>query len=183
VTATAVAALRRATTVHHRELEDRLGLLGGPLDDLGSYRRLLERFRGFYAPVEERLDAWHAAEPGVVDWPARRKRHLLDADLAFVGGDPSPPRCTRLPDVATTPAALGALYVLEGATLGGQVIRARVGRTLGLDGDGCRFFTSYGPEVPQRWQALRRRIDAETDVAPMAASAVATFAALRDWLT
>lgn len=58
-----------------------------------------------------------------------------------------------------------------------------MGRALGLDRDGCRFFTSYGPDVPRRWQDLRRRIDAEPEVAPMAASAVAAYVAPRDWLT
>ena len=182
----AVTILRRATSPQHALLEDRLARLGGPLDDLASYRSLLEGFWGFYEPFEPRLDAWHADHPDIVDWPDRRKRHLLDRDLADLGRATDGrhlPRCEALPDVSTTPAALGALYVLEGSTLGGRVVTERVGRTLGLADRGCRFFASYGPDVPRRWQAMRRAIDQERDTAAMAESANATFRVLTAWLT
>src|SRR3954471_13830130 len=53
--------LKRETAAAHRQLEAQLGLLDATLD-VHRYRRVLETFYGFYAPVEIDLARLTAAE-------------------------------------------------------------------------------------------------------------------------
>jgi heme oxygenase len=184
---TGVAArLRAETRPVHRCLEDELDLVGPGLT-VARYRSVLELFHGYYAVLEPRLDSWHRADP-VLDWPRRRKLDRLRADLAVLGVDArSLPVCPDVPDPPGTAEALGVLYVVEGATLGGQVIvrSLRDGGEVPVAATG--FFASYGPEVGRLWRDWRRTTeswvggdDARADA--VVAQALLTFATLRDWL-
>ena len=75
---------------------------------------------GFLQPYEAHLRQ-HAEELGPAWEIAERQRaHLILADLG-VPADQLP-LCPAMPPLATVPQLLGALYVLEGSTLGGQVL-------------------------------------------------------------
>jgi len=51
------------------------------------------------------------------------------------------------------PEAVGAMYVLEGSTLGGRVILKNVDKTLGLDAaNGAQYFHGYGAETGPKWK-------------------------------
>lgn len=54
--------------------------------------------------------------------------------------------------MGTFPAALGSLYVLEGSTLGGQVLTRHFRESLGLADSSLHFFHSHGPLVGKRWK-------------------------------
>jgi len=47
--------------------------------------------------------------------------------------------------------ALGALYVLEGATLGGNVIQKKLRNTPGFEDLGLNYYTVYKDELMNRW--------------------------------
>jgi heme oxygenase len=172
-----MSALKAATAAHHERLERRVDI-AARVRSRAAYRDLLERFYGFYAPLETSLEPY--AQP-VLDFSARRKLPLLAADVAALGGDPGAlPRAARIPRVASVPDALGVLYVLEGATLGGKVIARLAGRSLGLTREhGAAFFGAYGPEVGARWKAFGAVAERHA-AAPEAA--VACFEALEEWL-
>jgi heme oxygenase len=148
---------------------------------------MLRRFYGYYRPVEARLATIPWASLGFA-WSARRKTPLLERDLLAIGETEMDtlPRCHDLPPLDAVPKALGCLYVLEGATLGGQVIVRRL-RDLPGDALPSAFFTSYGQDVGAMWQAFREFLTGyaegrdEDDV--IVQSACATFATIGDWLT
>jgi heme oxygenase len=182
--------LKGRTRAEHIEIEIALDLMR---DDflLADYRRLLERYFSFYAPVEARLACMlSSVQPGL-DFEARRKLPLLRADLEALGaGSPDAlALCDALPPLHTPAQALGCLYVLEGATLGGQVIGQHLRRRLGLtQALGARFFHGNGARTVEMWRSFRHVLtgfaaDAEatdtTDV--MVESANATFRSLRRW--
>ena len=184
---TGVAARLRADTRSvHRRLEDELDLLGPGLT-VGRYRSVLEIFHGYYAVLEPRLDAWHRTDP-LLDWPRRRKVQRLRADLAVLGVDArSLPACPDVPDLPGTAEALGSLYVVEGATLGGRLIvrSLRAGGQVPAAATG--FFASYGPEVGPLWRDWRRTTETwvggdEARADAVVAQAVLTFTTLREWL-
>ncbi len=83
-------------------------------------------------------------------------------------------------------AAFGALYVLEGSTLGGQVIAKHIGRQLGLTAErGCRYYAAHGRETGAMWKAFRLRLAEEAtrdEADAIVISATATFDAMRHWL-
>ena len=96
------------------------------------------------------------------------------------------PACPALPPIVDLPTALGAMYVLEGSTLGGRYITKAVRAKLGLTpGDGCSYFASYGDRVGLMWKAFGAAVDAfaADDAAREAVerSADATFAAVDGW--
>ena len=162
----AMAVLRAATADRHQRLEDALDLLADDLT-LDRWRRTLVRLLGVVEPLERALDR---TPPPVDDWPARRRAALLRADA----GDPDVvPPCAALPDVSTPGRAMGALYVLEGSTLGGRHVSAHVRRVLGAAA-GVRWFTAYGDAAPARWASFRAAAGRH-DPEEMAAAAQATF--------
>lgn len=180
------ARLRADTRSEHRRLEDELDLLGPGLT-VRRYRSVLELFHGYYAVLEPRLDAWHRTDP-LLDWPRRRKVGRLRADLAVLGVDArSLPVCPDVSELPGTAEALGALYVVEGATLGGQVIVRGLREGGQVPAAATGFFGSYGPEVGRLWRDWRRTTEtwvggdgARADA--VVAQALLTFTTLRDWL-
>jgi heme oxygenase (biliverdin-IX-beta and delta-forming) len=183
----ALDAMRDATGDAHRRLEERLDI-DARLRTPDGFAALLGRLLGFYLPLEERLAPY--ADPIVgLDYPSRRKAPLLVVDLHALGvATPAAvvPRAEVLPVVDSAAAALGALYVLEGATLGGKLIARRAERALGVTpGTGGAFFGAYGVQVGRRWREFGNVLDDAAGGAPcpaMTAAAVACFAAMEAWL-
>lgn len=90
-----------------------------------------------------------------LDFGSRRKSGLLERDIARLGGDLPPAVPFAIHSLA---GALGALYVCEGATLGGRVIAPHVIKMLG-GAVPVSFFVSYGDDVSRMWMVCRRVID------------------------
>ena len=158
-----------------------------------TYTALLQKLFGFYKPLEERiaaLSSWHNLP---VDLGRRQKTPLLERDLLWLNVTQPQlsqlPRCERLPEVKSITEALGCLYVLEGATLGGQIIGRHLKRNLALDEDrGCAFFCSYGDEVGLMWKSFRETLSSHcskhgsSGEEQLVKSACETFASLDCWL-
>lgn len=174
--------LKRETRASHEQLE-RLNPLPTTRAD---YAVQLAAFYGFVAPWEERLAA--ALPESDPIRAGRAKTAWLASDLAYFGYDVAAiPQASgaSLPSTASRPQILGAAYVLEGSTLGGQMISQHVERTFGFSGgEGYRFHRSYGPQVGAQWQAFRaellRASSPETD--PIIVQAAReTFDLIHDW--
>lgn len=184
-----MSRLKEATRPRHEAVEERLGLLR-LTSTMEGYALALRRFHGLHRAAEAafaRVDGWDALG---IDLDERRKGPLLEADLARLGLTPGEiaalPVCTTLPPIVDLPTALGAMYVLEGSTLGGRYITKAVGAKLGLTpGDGCSYFASYGDRVGPMWKAFGAAVDrfAAEDAVRDAVerSADATFEAVDGW--
>ena len=176
------AQLRERTRDAHEQMEQTLDLLrpGFGRDD---YARLVSRWYGFFA-VWEPVSFGVFPDAMAVYLDARRKLPMLRADLEGLGIDTGPlPRVdpTSL-DWMTPASALGTLYVVEGSTLGGQVIVKKVQERLGLQ---SAYFASYGPETGRRWQETKRLLDEPpfaADPTTVADAASRTFDFLAGWL-
>jgi heme oxygenase len=126
-----------------------------------DYIRQLKTFFGFVEPWERALEQALPADDPIR--AGRRKTAWLEHDLEFFGITRSQrerlPRVTELPSLSSRPEILGAAYVLEGSTLGGQIISRHLEETLGLRG-GCGYcyFRSYGPDVGAQWKAFRAEL-------------------------
>ena len=182
-------ALRAATRDLHARLEKRLPFFSARLD-AARYRRLLQAYYGFYQPLEDAL----AASAQVPDELVPRERvkiptlvrdlHVLgltDADIVRL------PLCPDLPVIDSPGTCLGVMYVLEGATLGGQLLRREVNARLGLDEhSGAAFLDVYGAATGPRWKAFLNHLNgASRDPGVVQAAADAahsTFATFEHWL-
>lgn len=186
--------LKQTTSAAHMQLQahPRVTQLSNPQLSLAEYTAFLATMIGFYLPMEQQLARFtgELAQIGL-DFEQRCKTPLLRRDLAALGyasdGMLEPPICADLPTLNNVPQALGCMYVLEGATLGGQLISRQMAAHFGLTVErGTAFYGSYGPAVGPMWKAFCTHVNAyaATCASDDAIIAMAndTFSALEQWL-
>lgn len=186
--------LRDRTAALHSRVERSIPILH-LCQSLATYRRLLLRLVGFYSVAEIRLSPFKWDLLGL-DFDARRKTPSLQDDLRclevqsdeIAAAIKAADAADAFPAVRTFEQALGALYVLEGATLGGKIISRTVAGSLGLTRDhGARFYDIYGERCGQYWKAFRAAADAwcgddESQATEALGAATATFEAFEAWM-
>jgi len=182
--------LKESTRERHAALEDQLPLLDPQLSR-ENYHQLLGRFYGYYAPLETQLLALPWWDKIGFAYTDRHKTPRLEQDLTALGETSGTltllPRCQDLPEAASLSNLLGCLYVIEGATLGGQIITRHLQATLGLTPEtGAAFFNGYGAQTGAQWQTFCTML---TDLAErtggdeeIIATANRTFETLGQWL-
>lgn len=178
--------LKQETLLCHQQVESRVTAL---LDtsEVAVYGQLLKAFLGFYKPVEQALEQIEGYPELGLNLAERKKTHLVRADLQDLGQTiQADEQAVDLPAVSSLSEALGVMYVMEGATLGGQYICRTVGQNLGLTKEyGARFFFSYGEDVRRMWNEFRAAVSAHTTDKSKAdvivSSATETFQKLDAW--
>lgn len=175
--------LKRETRDLHEAVESRVDVMRPDLSRV-DYGLLLFRFLGVYRPLEARLRQVSGLRLLMPDLDLRWKTGLIERDLAVLGCHREAPEApvAALDSVAR---AYGALYVMEGATLGGAFISRHVDEVLGLGPEnGCAFFTSYGERRGAMWKALGERLNAieEPEQDAAVAGARETFGIFAHWL-
>jgi heme oxygenase (biliverdin-IX-beta and delta-forming) len=173
--------LRESTPYAHAQAEASLAPLAQP-DSLVRYLALLCVLWGFQAPVERLLG--HQRLPSAVDWPARQRLGALAADLADLGvTGTSLPEAAGLPALAGPGAVWGTLYVTEGSTLGGRVLRRHIEARLGPVP--ARFLDGRGDRTQPMWRDLGRLadryVDSKQDSQLAHQTAIQAFAAFGTW--
>ena len=153
--------LRARTQVAHERLNRHPLLVGLTQADysLRSYWLVLSAYYHFYGAMEALIESASVQLKSPFDYAPRHKHCWLRQDLvdSFLI-DPEdafwrpkrkflPIRIEDLSDLA------GALYAIEGATLGGQVISRHIqaGWLRVTAEHGGRFFHGYGEQTTSRW--------------------------------
>ncbi len=178
--------LRSGTQTLHVALEKRLPFFSDSLD-LQRYTRLLAAYYGFYRAMENRLANSALIPPGF-DLHARLKTQALEQDLRALGIKPGTlALCPSLPQLNSEASVLGVLYVLEGATLGGNILRKQISDRLGLQAhDGGAFLYVYGEATGRNWKSFLDFLCAMPLDARARAEAVkaacSTFSCFEQWL-
>jgi len=185
-----LSRLKQATQTRHAALESRSILLD-PLLSRTAYRNCLRRFFGYYAPLELSLlgaSIWSDAGIAHPEW---QKAPLLAQDLLNLGDTPDQlshaPQCQSLPDLSTAARIFGCLYVIEGATLGGQIVTKHLNASLAITPhSGGAFFRGYGEHTGSRWKSFGKQLTAFALKSgyddEILASANKTFETLDRWL-
>jgi heme oxygenase len=180
---TAASILRDRTRDEHEAIERALDL-GHMTATRAAYQKILERFYGFYLPFETAVTALSCV-PSELEGSQRSE--WLAQDLRALGGDPSSLRlCTTISMRDDRSDALGCLYVLEGASLGGQLISREVRAKLGILRDtGGKFFHGRGDAASQSWKRFGSILAADL-ITPeeqerAVEGALRTFRTLRVW--
>lgn len=180
------ARLRAATDPAHRALEAGLDWRAR-VATMPGYRGLLGRLYGFHAVWEPAIATALADESFLAP---RRRLAQLAADLGHLGVGPGDVAAFPRPDapiLAGPAAATGALYVLEGSTLGGQLIGRHIAGLHGFGETGLTYYRAHGPRTGAMWSAFRAHLETFADdpaaEAILTEAAVTTFAAMRTWLS
>lgn len=88
----------------------------------------------------------------------RRKSHLIQADLALLNHTTAQPFVNDelfSTHYQTVSAALGGMYVLEGSTLGGQIINRHLSKVLGDSVAGkTTYLTAYAGQTGGMWKVF-----------------------------
>jgi heme oxygenase len=117
--ATTLECLRAETSPVHRRLDQTLGLIDR-LQAPETRAALVARYYNFQSGTETAVAPFLSAIADL-DFAARRRSPLIARDIQALG------ECAPLDgmpslDIATRSEAFGALYVLEGSSLGGRLI-------------------------------------------------------------
>ncbi len=181
--------LRLVTRDAHLRLEAEVDF-DGRLTSLEVYRSFLEGFFRFVSPVEAVLGSLDLKKFGI-DYRSRRKLSWIEADLRDLGHTGESleklPKFEGVPRLAEPVEALGALYVLEGSSLGRQVMLGKLAARLNISPDWAgHFFSGYGKETGVMWRNFVTALN-EAGQAPEAArlieaAALASFAAFEQCL-
>lgn len=171
--------LRSETRPFHDALEQNdfnQSLLAGNVSP-ETTTHFLARLYGFLKPYEDQLDQ-HAFGP---EWniEERHRAHLILQDLQPATGLAL---CPDMPPLASRAQLLGAMYVLEGSTLGGQV----VARQLAKAGIETRtYFTGYAERTGPMWKSFCQLLTEESaneNQTETVNSASLTFQKLHAWI-
>jgi light-regulated signal transduction histidine kinase (bacteriophytochrome)/heme oxygenase len=155
-----------------------------------EYCRALAALYGFYRPAEEIL---FSCQPNLaMAMGVRPKLPALVKDLSALGLADTElaalPLCMGLSLPMGMPEQIGMLYVLEGATLGGQVVRKRIAHSLGPLAELATAFHGFHEDrAGSWWKQFQQEMTSRLDPDPVALqravqSALATFNALEAWL-
>lgn len=182
----ALQMLRSATAMQHKALEARLPLTHADLDR-ALYTKIIAAYYGFHVPLQRHLECF--LSPLTTD-SERSKVPALLKDLRALGLSDGQietlPLCSALPALQTHGHLLGIMYVMEGATLGGQVLRRIIADRLGIDAEsGGEFLDVYGRDTGRLWKAfLKQLVDFEHPAynGEVVDAACATFACFERWL-
>ena len=177
--------IKEQTKKDHQSVEK---VLIGELKDLSSvteYAALLKRLFVFFKPIEERVH--QLIETSMLpDIGERQHSSRLMQDIHATRTNFNVSSEKLHLSIDSISYALGVLYVMEGSTLGGQIIVKMLDDRLSVSKIGANaYFNSYGTHTHQKWSDFKEAIlkfeDAiEEDV--MIAGAKDTFNALQKHL-
>ena len=176
------AALRDRTAAAHRALEAVMALTG-PGVTRARYVAYLRTLEAFHAAVEPVLASDEALRALLPDLALRWRAPAAARDLRALGAAPST-RPVVLPPLASTAQRMGVLYVLEGSTLGGQVLRRKLKENMNLGDDALEYVTGAGENTGARWRtflgALGTALSTDQALNEATDAAARTFSALHD---
>ena len=156
-------------------------IMGGTIT-LTEYQELILKNYWFHAIAENALDKALSPEAKVeLDFENRRKLSYLWQDLEELGLKELA-QYPRLPkfELEGATAALGAMYVMEGATLGGAIIRRELNKNKSIcQASSMNYYTCYGTNIGPYWKQfmgyMADNITTEGDCEAAASQAISTF--------
>lgn len=157
--------LKDQCRLDHDSIENSLDLLK-LVSHPDHYLRLLKSFYSYYLPVEQCLHSFEKDFSKLgIELNRRAKLDLLKADLKYLGlteaeiGDIE--LCQSIPNINDIYQAMGTLYVLEGSTLGAQIIfkRLTTSNIIAHHGLGGSFFKPYEDQTFNMWQQFKHALN------------------------
>lgn len=182
--------LREDTRQSHTTVERQL-CLPEAITCREDYIAFLRRFFSLLRPMEKRLLAFPDWQDHGIDINEHCQAARLEADLrSLQPGVPLPPHAPpeALPCLPGFGQGLGALYVLKGSMMGGEVILRHL-LAAGIDGVAVasRFLGAGRVQPGGHWQAFRTLLDhyghaSPEDASDVVAGAEASFRSIGTWM-
>jgi heme oxygenase len=184
-----VQNLRKQTASSHQKLEDN-SLSKALLEEavsVADYQHYLSALYGITVGCEEML--FPVVEDVVPDINRRYRSELIVNDLLATGF--SKEQIAALPVYKFTSKsaseAMGAIYVIEGSTLGGRVLYKHINKKLAFSAEnGASYFWGYGDQTGSMWKSFISHFTQfaleSGQSAEIINSAIHTFTIIDNWL-
>ena len=178
--------IKKATVQSHRVLEklvvDQIRSIATSKD----YAHLLGLFYSYFGALELMIDQ-HISTQYFPDLNDRRKADLISKDLERLGEQvPKRSGPKFLPVVNNNYRALGALYVIEGSSLGGRYIAKMIQDKLPDTTNGFLFFVGYGDKTNEMWDRFKNNLDSipvnQDEIKSILSGASDTFLKFAEWI-
>jgi len=179
--------LKQNTKSNHQQLEKLLVTKLRLISTTEDYIKLLQLFYGYFGGLEDKIIG-NLSEVHMDDHLERRKTLSIANDIKILGGTLNEKaKEGDLPQIENFLQALGALYVIEGSTLGGRVIVKMLQRQLDIEHNkGLSFFSGYGEETESMWTSFKELLNNQTltlgETELIIAAADSTFEKFKLWI-
>ena len=159
-----IGLLRIRTAAHHHSMESDLRI-EERLSTVNTRGPLIDGYNAFYRKSEAvlRPHLWDMCDLTFIS-RFRSRKIPTKTGLACPG---NPLVDLVFPAVGTKAEALGAMYVLEGSTLGGKIILKTL-RGKGVQTNELDFLDPYGKNAGALWRVFLRVLERETTPDPTA---------------
>lgn len=129
-----------------------------------QYLEILYNFYAYFSALEMEIGK-HITGSNLTDYKQRRKTASLFNDITYFKGEiPIAAKPYELPEITNQLQAFGALYVMEGSTLGGLIISKIMQKQLNLTGpQGFSFFNCYGNRTQEMWLSFKNKLSSVAD--------------------
>lgn len=178
--------LKAHTLLNHQILEKSIIEMIKRIQSEKDYIRLMQIFYSYFGGLESLIKAYINSEK-LPDNLKRRKVGLVYNDILSLGGVvPKILSKENLPLINNHFHAFGALYVLEGSTLGGSHIENILKIKYSIPESSLTFFRGYGQETVSMWNIFKVSLNEltmnENEVLQIISAADETFARFNQWI-
>lgn len=179
--------LKAYTRSNHQELEKLLVEKIRNIRTEAEYVELLQLFYNYFGALEAQIEQYIGTAE-LTDHFERRKASSLRNDISALGAAVNPTiQKEDVPRLNNIQQAFGALYVIEGSTLGGPHISKMIRKQLDNNNDaGLSFFNSYGEHTQEMWlkfkDVLDRQAQNDDEQHIILESADRTFLKFKSWI-
>jgi heme oxygenase (biliverdin-IX-beta and delta-forming) len=176
--------LKSDTLLQHEAAEEILFPRLNNIATIKDYADILKTFYGFYAPLEKLISEYITAIH-LPDIRERKNTWLIIDDLLDLGENVFELKiCHTLPQIENVSQAFGALYVMEGSTLGGRMIQKMLLKNHPgmLQPKHLSFFNGYGDATSAKWKSFLESLENIEDRSTVVAAANETFTLFQNWI-
>lgn len=179
--------LKKVTRENHQQLEKLLVILLKQVATKEDYVRILRLFYSYFGALEDEINVYIGAAE-LPDYHQRRKTQNIANDIKIMGGTvPGKAKGPDLPTIENPLQAFGALYVIEGSTLGGKIIHQMMEKKINIrNTEGMSFFKGYGDQTESKWASFKEQLNSQIDNQASSAiiinSANETFLKFKAWI-
>lgn len=176
--------LREYTSRQHQEAEEVLLSFLKRIRNREDYKRILLSFYAFFHPLQQKI-CEHIGIEDLSDIHDRRSASLILRDLETL--DPHSNEellFTDFPLITSKARAFGALYVLEGSTLGGRMIAKMLlsDTESFINENQLHFFNGYGSDTSRKWKSFQEVLNRQEDEDEVIEAARETFTLFKNCL-
>ena len=143
--------IKEATKKAHIDLEKKVVIRLKAISNDSDYANFLKFFYAYFSHLEKAISPFITTRL-IPDYEKRRNSSFLKNDIEAVGGTIDNLPATKVPVIENHLEALGAMYVMEGSIMGGQII-VKILNTHGIT-KGVSFFSGYGEHTQMMWKSF-----------------------------